>query len=91
MKEYKDIKDNYSWNDENKGEAVYSEPAKSKHSPKIYDLQTPLKKSRKDDMESNMVSDMFSDMVPIIDNVKDGVHKRGKKATTSSKLASKNV
>ena len=38
IKEYKHIKDNYSWNDENKGELVYSEPAESKHSSKIYDL-----------------------------------------------------
>ena len=36
--EHKDIKDNHSWNDENKGETVYSEPAKNAHSLKIYYL-----------------------------------------------------
>ena len=39
--------------------------------------------SSKEIQTSNMVSD--------INDVKDGVHKRGKKANTSSKLASKNV
>ena len=56
IKEYKHIKDNYSWNDEYEGELVYSEPAKSKCSPKIYDLRTPLKKSKKDDNISNTVN-----------------------------------
>ena len=61
IKEYKHIKENHSWNDEYEAELVCSEPAKGKCSPKNYDLRTPLKKSRKDDMESIMISDMFSD------------------------------
>ena len=47
IKEYKNIKDNYSWNEENEGELEVSKP-----SAKIYDLRTPLKKSRKDDTVS---------------------------------------
>ena len=73
------IKDKYSWNDETKVEFVYSESVTSKPSPKIYNLRTPLKKSRKDDMVSD------------IDDTKDAVYKLGKKATTSSQLASKSV
>ena len=66
-----------------------SEPATSKPSPKIYDLITPLKRSKKGDRDSYKFSDMLSDIVSKIDDAKDGAHKRGKKATTSAKLASK--
>ena len=44
--EYKNIKDDYSWNNEDDSELVYTEPVKSTYSPKIYDLRTPLKKSK---------------------------------------------
>ena len=43
-KEEVDIKDNYSWDD---GLEFESDPAKSTNSPKIYDLRSPQKKSRK--------------------------------------------
>ena len=67
IKEYKYIKDNYSWNDESEGELVYSEPATYKPPPKIYDLRTALNKSNKNDMVSD------------IDNAKIGAHKLEKK------------
>ena len=44
MKEFKNIKDHYFWNDEDDGDLFYTEPAKSKCSPKINDLRFPLKK-----------------------------------------------
>jgi hypothetical protein len=44
IKEYKYIKDKYSWENEFDFER---EIAKSTNSPKIYDLRTPQKKSRK--------------------------------------------
>ena len=62
IKEYKNIKDNYSWSGEDDSELVYTEPVKSIHSPKIYNLQTPLKKSkRKDNTEVILSSDLSSD------------------------------
>ena len=36
----------YSWLDEEDSEEVDTEPTKSHTSPKIYDLRTPLKKSK---------------------------------------------
>ena len=62
IKEYKNIKDNYSWSGEDDSELVYTEPVKSIHSPKIYDLRTPLKKSKgKDNAEVILSSDSSSD------------------------------
>ena len=45
IKEYKNIKDFYSWSDEDDNKVVDTEPIKNNISPKIYDLRTPLKKS----------------------------------------------
>ena len=45
IKEYKNIKDNYSWDDEFEFE---SDPAKSTNSPKIYDLWTLQKSQEKE-------------------------------------------
>ena len=44
IKDYKNIKDNYSWLNEDNSELVNEEPTKDMPSPKIYDLRTPLKK-----------------------------------------------
>ena len=74
IKEYKHIKDNYPWNDENEGELVYSKPAKSKCSPKIYNLQTPLKNPKSNNNDSNTVSIMSSDTSSKIEKNKRGVH-----------------
>ena len=54
IKEYKHIKDNYSWNYEFETE---SESAKGTNSPRVYDLRTPQKKSRIIDMMSDTTSD----------------------------------
>ena len=73
IKEYKNIKDNYSWSGEDDSELVYTEPVKSIHSPKIYELRTPLKTSKgKDNTEVILSSDSSSDF--------------GKKAKRSYKL-----
>ena len=53
-KDYKHIKDYYSWNDEFENE---SEFAKHTNSPRVYDLRTPQKKSRIIDMMSDTTSD----------------------------------
>ena len=45
IKEYKNIKDFYSWLDEEDSEKVDAEPTKSHIPPKVYDLRTPVKKS----------------------------------------------
>ena len=44
IKDYKNIKDNYSWHSEDDSELVNEKPTKNLPSPKIYDLRTPLKK-----------------------------------------------
>ena len=44
IKDYKNIKDNYSWLNEDDSELVNEESTKDMPSPKIYDLRTPLKK-----------------------------------------------
>ena len=59
INEYKNIRTNYSWDDEFEFE---SDPAKSTNSPKIYDLRTPQKKSRKTDMYSDDTSDKLFDL-----------------------------
>ena len=59
IKEYKYIKDSYSWDDEFE---IESESAKSTNSPKIYDLRTPQKKSRLTEMVFDVTSDkLFTD------------------------------
>ena len=56
IKEYKNIKDFYSWNDEDDSELVHTEPVKNTCSPKIYDLRTPLKKSSGKDNTAILLS-----------------------------------
>ena len=59
INEYKGIKDNYSWNDEFEFEGG---PALCTNSPKIYDLRTPQKKSRKSDTYSDNTSEQWFDL-----------------------------
>ena len=63
IKEYKNIKDYYSWSDEFENE---SESAKCTNSPRVYDLRTPQKKSRMIELMSDTTSDddddLFADM-----------------------------
>ena len=54
IKEYKNIKDYYSWSDEFENE---SESAKRTNSPRVYDLRTPQKKSRIIEFLSDTTSD----------------------------------
>ena len=62
IKEYKNIKDFYSWSNEEDSEKVDTEPIKSHISPKIYDLRTPLKKSKgTDNTEIVLSSDSSPD------------------------------
>ena len=56
IKEYRNVKDFYSWNDEGGSELVYTEPVKNTCSPKIYDLRTPLKKTIGKDNTSVLLS-----------------------------------
>ena len=60
IKEYKHIKDNYSWNDEFETE---SESAKGTNSPRVYDLRTPQKKSRiiETMLDTTSDDDLFTD------------------------------
>ena len=63
IKEYKNIKDFYSWLDEEDSEEVNEKPTKSQFSPKIYDLRTPLKKSvGRDNTEIVVVTDSSPDL-----------------------------
>ena len=88
MNEYKNIKDNYSWDDEFKFEGG---PTLSTHSPKICDLRTPQNTSRKSDMYSEDTSEKWIDLEK--DNkqmqsekIKDSIPARS--YTSSSKLVS---
>ena len=54
IKEYKYIKDNYSWDDDFESE---KEITTSSDSPKIYDLRSPQKKSSKMEMYSDYTSE----------------------------------
>ena len=82
-KDYKYIKDHYSWLDE--GE---NEPAFSGQSPKIYYLRTPQKKSNKrKSNKKNSDSDM-SFHLSEFDITKDGSYIHEKETATSLKLAS---
>ena len=62
IKEYKYIKDSYSWGDEFESE---SEITKYTNSPKIYDLRTPQKKSSKMKMYSDSITGSFSTLTKI--------------------------
>ena len=44
IKDYKNIKDNYSWHCEDDSELGDEESTRNSPSPKIYDLRTPFKK-----------------------------------------------
>ena len=90
IKEYKHIKDNYSWNDEYEGELVYSEQAKSKCSPKIYDLRTPLNNQIKNNDFSNSVY-IGIQTSSKLDKNKRGSLKIDRESTTSCNVASNNV
>ena len=85
IKEYKYIKDKYSWDDEFESD---SGKTKSTNSPKIYDLRTPQKSLNKMEMYSDYTSGKFF-------NVEEDTQKRGAldsiqtKPTTSVKLVSK--
>ena len=59
INEYKNINENCSWDDEFEFEGG---PAISTHSPKIYDLRTPQKKSRKSDMYLDDTSEKSFDV-----------------------------
>ena len=59
IKEYKNIKDYYSWSDEFENE---SESAKCTNSPRVYDLRTPQKKSRMIELMSDTTSDDDEDL-----------------------------
>ena len=59
IKEYRNIKDMYSWLDEEDSEEVDTELTKSHTSPKIYDLHTLLKKSKGlDEREIVLLTDL---------------------------------
>ena len=63
IKEYKNIKDMYSWLDEEDNEEVDTEPTKSHISPKIYDLRTLLYKSKgMDKTEIVLLTDSSPDL-----------------------------
>ena len=49
IKEYKDVKDNYSWSSEDDSVSSETEPSKNDPPPRIYDLRTPLKESKRTD------------------------------------------
>ena len=84
IKEYKYIKDNYSWDDEFESE---KEITKSSDSPKIYDLRSPQKKSSKMEMYSDYTSEK------LFNKYEDTQNRRTRdfipiKPTTSAKLVS---
>ena len=84
IKEYKYIKDNYSWDDEFESE---KEITKSSDSPKIYDLRSPQKKSSKMEMYSDYTSET------LFKNYEDTQNRRTwdfipSKPTTCAKLVS---
>ena len=93
INEYKTIKDNYSWDDEFEFEGG---PAISTHSPKIYDLRTPQKKSRKSDTYSDDTSEKWFDLSKDkkqmqSEKIKDSIPAKPisvKSYTSSSKLVS---
>ena len=77
IKEYKNIKDFYSWSDEDDNEMVDTEPIKNNISPKIYDQRTPLKKSKGMYNTEIVLSSDFS-------NKTEGISKSNRTITTSS-------
>ena len=78
IKEYKYIKDKYSWENEFD---FKNESAKSTNSPKIYDLRTPQKKSRKMEIHSDDTSDVTFDLSKDDDYTQSG-RKWESKSTT---------
>ena len=78
IKEYKYIKDKYSWENEFD---FKNESAESTNSPKIYDLRTPQKKSRKTEMHSDGTSDVTFDLSKDDDYTQSG-RKWESKSTT---------
>ena len=86
IKDYKYIKDHYSWL--NEGE---NEPDFSGQSPKINDLRTPQKKSdKRKSVKRNSDSDMSFDLSEF-DITKDGSYIHEEEMATSMKLASQNT
>ena len=84
IKKYKNIRDFYSWSDEDDSELVDIEPTKSHISPKIYDLRTPLKKSRGKDNTKIVLS---SDSSPDLSKITEEKRKLSKAMATSSSHA----
>ena len=84
IKEYKNIKDFYSWLDEEDSEEVDIEPTKSHISPKIYDLRIPLKKSKGKDKTEII---LLTDSSPDLSKKTEGKTRPGKPMTVSSSHA----
>ena len=51
----KDIKDNYSWSSEDDSVSSETEPSKNDPPPRIYDLRTPLKESKRTDFSEEIL------------------------------------
>ena len=81
IRDYKNIKDNYSWLNEDNSELVNEEPTKDMPSPKIYDLRTPLKKSKSTDNTEIVLS---SDSSTECNKKAKGFHKSDKVSVTSN-------
>ena len=61
IKDYKNIKDNYSWHCEDDSELGDEESTINSPSPKIYDLRTPLKRTNYTDIFLSSESSTKSD------------------------------
>ena len=85
IKEYKYIKDHYSWNEDFETD---SESAKGTNSPKVYDLRTPQKKSRITRTILDTTSDKLFLDKPFTDKHARIVDPIPIKSTMSKKLAS---
>ena len=55
IKEYKDVKDNYFWSSEDDNVSSETEPSKNDPPPRIYDLRTPLKESKRTDFSEEIL------------------------------------
>ena len=87
IKEHTYIKDSYSWDDEFESE---SEVTQSTNSPKIYDLRTPQKKSRKTEMYSEVTSGKLFNVLKDDDTQDRRTwNSKQSKPTPSTKLVSK--
>ena len=80
IKEHKNIKDSYSWVDEEDSEEVDIEPTKSHIPPKIYDLRTPLKKSKGEDKTEFI---LLTDSSPDLSKKTEGKTKPGQPMAVS--------